>query len=236
LVCALAVAGLVAPRQAAAAGGAFVVDDVDVEAPGSCKVESWASFAKNPTNDFVGVISPACVVNIGRPVEINVDYQRSRADENWGTTLLLKGKTNLIPAELNKLGLAVVGGTTWDLLTKENTSGFVNVPATFDVTEALRIHLNAGWLYDRPTDLHWLTWGAAFHWEFVKSLALIAEVFGQTSHSVDPPSVANPRFQAGLRFKPIEPVDFDVIYGRNITGENADWITLGLNLRFEAAK
>jgi hypothetical protein len=29
-------------------------------------------------------------------------------------------------------------------------------------------------------------------------------------------------------------LDFDVIYGRNITGENAHWITVGLNVRFNA--
>jgi hypothetical protein len=31
-------------------------------------------------------------------------------------------------------------------------------------------------------------------------------------------------------------LDIDVIYGRNIVGENADWITLGLNVRFDAKK
>ena len=27
-------------------------------------------------------------------------------------------------------------------------------------------------------------------------------------------------------------MDFDVIYGRNILGENANWITVGWNVRF----
>ena len=31
---------------------------------------------------------------------------------------------------------------------------------------------------------------------------------------------------------PIDTIDFDVIYGRNIGGENANWITLGMNVRF----
>ena len=29
-------------------------------------------------------------------------------------------------------------------------------------------------------------------------------------------------------------IDLDLIYGRNIAGENANWITVGLNVRFPA--
>jgi len=40
--------------------------------------------------------------------------------------------------------------------------------------------------------------------------------------------------QAGLRVTPTEKLDLDLIYGHNITGENAHWFTAGLNLRFDA--
>ena len=40
------------------------------------------------------------------------------------------------------------------------------------------------------------------------------------------------RAQLGLRYTPIESLDIDLIYGRNISGENANWITVGLNVRF----
>jgi hypothetical protein len=32
--------------------------------------------------------------------------------------------------------------------------------------------------------------------------------------------------QAGLRYSPIKTVDVDVIYGHNLIGERANWITL----------
>jgi hypothetical protein len=35
-----------------------------------------------------------------------------------------------------------------------------------------------------------------------------------------------PRMQAGLRYSPIKTVDVDVIYGHNLIGERANWITL----------
>ncbi len=37
--------------------------------------------------------------------------------------------------------------------------------------------------------------------------------------------MVKPRWQAGLRFRPVDAFSVDVIYGRNITGENANWLT-----------
>src|SRR5438128_2595177 len=81
-----------AVSQARAAGGAFAVDDSEVGKPGECKVESWVSFAGN--SDFIAASAPACVVNLGRPVELGVQVQRTRSDGEWGTGLTLKAKTN----------------------------------------------------------------------------------------------------------------------------------------------
>src|SRR3954447_711773 len=89
------------------AGGAFAVDDAEVGKPGECKVESWVSFADN--NDFAAVTSPACVANLGRPVELGVQLQRTRGGGEWGTALTLKAKTNLIPVEGNRFGLGLSG-------------------------------------------------------------------------------------------------------------------------------
>jgi hypothetical protein len=37
-----------------------------------------------------------------------------------------------------------------------------------------------------------------------------------------------------LRWRPIDRFSMDVILGRNITGENANWITLATSIRFPA--
>src|SRR5437867_16557 len=50
------------------AGGAYYVDDAEIGKIGSCEIESWGSFAAN--SDRIGVFSPACVVDLGRPVEL----------------------------------------------------------------------------------------------------------------------------------------------------------------------
>ena len=116
----------------------------------------------------------------------------------------------------------------------------MNVPLTFEVSEQLKINLNAGWLHDSVDELNWFTWGAGFEWNFVKPLTLIAEVFSQSGDLPDvefgeppaPNSIREPRVQAGLRYTPVDNIDIDLIYGRNITGEDANWVTLGLNVRF----
>jgi hypothetical protein len=57
------------------------------------------------------------------------------------------------------------------------------------------------------------------------------EAFGQAGQS-DTPSAVQPRFQTGVRYRPNEIFSVDLIYGRNISGENANWITLGTTFRF----
>jgi hypothetical protein len=225
------VAGVVLlPAHAIAAGGAFVVDDVEIGKPGDCKVESSASFASN--HDFLGVVSPACVVNLGRPVELGFSLARSRSDGEWGTALVLKGKTNISPVGPGSLGLAISGATAFDLLTGENSASQVNIPVTFQIIEQFKINLNAGWLYERQENLHWFTYGAGFEWSLVKPVTLIGEVFGLVGQRVEPSARTDPRGQIGLRFTPVDNLDIDVIYGRNIAGENAHWGTVGVNLRF----
>ena len=229
LACAAIVCGAATlPQNAQAAGGAYAVDDVEVGGVRSCKVESWASFADN--SDFIGTVSPACVVNLGRPVELNAQLQRFGSGGEWGSTLTFKGKTTLIPIEPNKIGLGLIAGTTFDLVNRVTNGVFVTLPVSFQVHEQVRVNVNGGWLWDPSAGEHAATWGAGFEWNFVKPLTLIGEVFG-----VAAPGQRDPRFQAGLRFTPQEDFDIDLIYGRNITGEHANWITVGLNVRFGAS-
>jgi hypothetical protein len=89
-------------------------------------------------------------------------------------------------------------------------------------------------MWDRTVDRHYLTYGAGVDWRTADNVyTLTAEVFGQVGSS-DISSVTQPRFQLGMRFRPIDAFSVDVICGRNITGENANWITAGTTIRFAA--
>jgi hypothetical protein len=227
-----------AENGARAAGGAYVVDDVQIGKPGECKVESWAQAATN--HDFTAVTSPTCVVNLGLPVEMGTQFSRYRSGDVWTTTTDVKAKANLVPIEGHTFGLGISGATGWDMHNGVSTGGNITLLATAQPYENLRISLNGGWLYDNVTKVGYATWGAGFEWAFMKPLTLIGEVFGQLGKQPSvpfgeapaPETLRLPRAQLGLRLTPKDSVDIDLIYGHNITGENAHWLTLGLNLRF----
>jgi hypothetical protein len=194
-------------------------------------VESWASFADN--GDRNAVSNPACVFDLGKPVEIGMLFQHARAGDQWTTSLGPKLKVNFLPVETGRVGLGLAGGTSADVTTHGPGISFVYVPVTFAVRDDFKINVNAGWLHEGAANLQWMIWGGGIEWEFRKPFTFIAEVFGQVGHDTpEQPSVSRPRLQAGLRYTPKSNIDIDVIYGRNLAGENANWLTVGLNLRF----
>jgi hypothetical protein len=222
-------AALLAPQGAQAANGAYAVDAADISDLGSCKVESWLSTATN--SDFSAVANPSCVVEIIRPVELSVMTNRFRSDGDWGTSVAPKAKINLLPTGIGRFGVSALGSLTFDAQTGANTAMFGEIPLTWRFSEVTRINLNAGWLWDRTIDRHYFTYGAGFDWKLTDVFQYTIEVYGQVGQS-DVPSVTRPKIQTGLRYRPNDIFSVDVIYGHNITGENADWITLGTTIRF----
>jgi hypothetical protein len=215
--------------EARAANNAYAVDAADISEVGSCKIESWISSASN--TDFSAVANPSCVVDLFKPVELSLLTNPSRADGASGTNIALKAKTNLVPTGIGKFGFSFYAGGSLDALTCESLTAFVVVPATFRLSETMRINLNAGWLWIRAVDRHYLTYGVGFDWKFTDVLQWTIETFGQAG-AADVPSAVRPRFQTGVRYRPNEIFSVDVIYGRNINGENANWITIGTTVRF----
>ena len=217
--------------QARAAGTAFGVDTAEVSEPGSCKIEAWTSRADN--RDVVMTANPACVVDILTPVELSAQVVRSRADGEWTASIAPKAKAKIVPTQIGSFGFALAAGTSFDITEGEQATVYAYVPATLRLTENARINVNGGWLWDRTIDQHYLTYGIGLDWRLTDNLALTVETFGQTGRSEEP-AVTEPRFQAGLRLRPIDTLSFDLIYGRNITGENANWMTLAMTVRFPA--
>ena len=117
----MALAGFAAdPAQGA--GAAYQVDTAEVSEPGNCKVESWASFAKN--GDFIGSTSPDCVVSVfGKPVDFSAQFSRFKSDDEWGTAVFPKAKTNLIPTGVGQWGVAVSGSAAGSQVISGNLRG-----------------------------------------------------------------------------------------------------------------
>jgi len=221
-----------AADSAQGAGGAYATDAADVGEAGNCKVESWASFASN--SDFIGAVNPSCVVDLGRPVEVSTQILRGRSDGEWNTFVAPKFKTNLIPTAIGQWGVAIAGGAVYDGVEKDLAGFFAYLPATFRISNVMRINVNAGWAWDRLADIHYATYAAGIDWRTPDNVwTLTAEVFGLVGQA-DTATEKQPRFQLGLRWRPVDRFSVDVIYGRNILGESANWITLGTSIRFPA--
>ena len=231
LAIAAAISAWLSASEASAANGAYAVDAADISDVGSCKVESWLQAATN--TDFSAVANPTCAVNIFRPVELSMQTVRSRSDGDWSNTIAPKAKWNIAPTGVGRLGYSFYAGGSFDALTGENLTAFAVVPATYRLSENMRINVNAGWLWDRTVDRHYLTYGVGFDWKFTEVLQWTIEAFGQAG-ATDTPSVVRPRFQTGVRYRPNEIFSVDLIYGHNISGENANWITIGTTVRFPA--
>jgi hypothetical protein len=220
------------PSAARAAGTAYQVDTAETTEPGACKVESWASSASN--RDFFAAINPACGFKLFTELELSAQLSRTRADDEWGTGLAPKAKAKLVPTAIGSWGVAVTSTLNYDLITGDNTAVAAAIPATLRVSDVVRINVNAGWQWDRVIDRHFVTYGVGVDWRTPDNvLTWTVEVFGQVGPN-DLASVTQPRFQTGLRWRPIDQFSVDVIYGRNIYGENANWITVGTTIRFPA--
>jgi hypothetical protein len=225
----MAVLPWLAGGEARAANGAYAVDAADISEVGSCKLESWLSAATN--TDFSAVANPSCVVDPFKPVELSLLTNRAKSDGEWSTSIQPKAKMNFIPTGIGKLGVSAYAGGSFDVATGQNLTAFAVIPATYRLSETMRININGGWLWDRTVDRHYLLYGLGFDWKFTDTLQWTIEAFGQAGAS-DVPSAVRPRFQTGVRYRPNEIFSVDLIYGRNITGENANWITLGTTIRF----
>lgn len=215
--------------DAFAANGAYAVDAADISDLGSCKLESWLSTATN--TDFSAVANPSCVVDLGRPVELTLQTNYARMDGDVSATLSPKLKLNIEPTEIGKWGYSFLASVGIDAQTGQNTSILAEIPLTYRLSEVTRINLNVGVFRDALADRNYFAYGVGFDWKFAEKFDYTIEVYGLAG-AADAPSVIRPRIQTGLRYRPNDTFSLDVIYGHNITGENANWITVGTTLRF----
>jgi hypothetical protein len=216
--------GLAGQAGAASLGGAYFVDDAEIGSVGSCEIEHWASFAAN--SDHVLVSNPACVFNLGRPVELGLTFLRTRSDGESGSTFAASAKTVFIETGGHGWGVGASGTVSYDLTNNAVNGLILNIPVSYDVSKELRFNINAGLQYDPTRNQPFMTTGVGVAWNFVKPVSLLAEVFAVLGSGE-----ANPRYQMGIRYNPVKSVDLDIIYGRNLTGERSNWITLGFNFR-----
>lgn len=212
---------------ARAAGGAYVVDDGGINAPGECNVDLWHQSNRHDHSSQQTVLSPACTFQALPWAQLGVEVQHGREDGASETQLSPQLKAQLWDREDLGLQLALATSAHVALNRSHAFDGAdFNLPLTYSPIQALRLNLNAGWshAYDDGQRNHRWTWGTGLEYDLAESLTLIAEHYGQRGG--DNAWQAGPRLHVGQR------IDLDLVLGQNLNQTRDRWLSTGATLRF----
>ena len=209
--------------NAHAAGGAYVVDDGAINAPGACNVDAWYSANRHDGGSHSKTLSPACTFSTMPSVQWGAALSRANRETQVSPQL----KAQVLSRPDLGLALAVAAGAHLALDRHHGFDGAeFNLPLTWQPLAPLRLNLNAGWshAYNDGDQQHRLTWGTGVEYQLANALTLIAERYGQQG--------GDQAWQAGPRLHIGEFVDVDLVLGRSLVGDRNQWLTTGATLRF----
>jgi hypothetical protein len=209
-----------APLPAAAAGGAHVIDDAEVLDSGICHLELWAT--RGP-DSWLTHGATACTFERLPMVEFGAfaEYLSDHGEED-----LIVGpaiKVALVPVERGiGVGLAASAGFSLQEGHLETASLFV--PLTADVSERVRVNVNAGWAWTHGEFGHEATFGAQVEYALAQEIGLMAEAFAGTR--------SGSGVQAGARWSPgNDRFDVDLLVAQTWNGARERAVTIGLTMR-----
>lgn len=208
---------------AQAAGGAHVVDDSEVETPGTCHLELWTTVFL--LGDGYGNAAPACTTLRMPWLEIGADYAHYW-DEAIGAPLFGPQMKVNFRSVTQGLGLGLALNANVNAKTGNFALGQILALVTVQVTEKVRGNFNTGWSYlNNVPNPHAVFYGAQFEADLTTEFMLMIEGFGRN------PGVAGG--QIGLRYTPGQGrIDFDLLAGGLLDAPGTRTVTFGVTLRF----
>lgn len=217
------VAAGVLAGPALAAGGARIVDDSEVETPGTCHLELWVS--RFVPGDGYANVGPACTALQVPWLQFGVAYQHYWDAATAAPLIGPQMKINFQPASE---GVGVALGMNAGVNARTGELGLASLTAlvTVPVTERFRINLNAGWNYLNGENPNAVFWGGQVEVVVGWDVTLMMEVFGR-----QPGVIGN---QMGLRYTPAAHprFDFDLLVGTIFDQDSTKFFTMGVTVRF----
>lgn len=211
---------VLSPAAALAAGGAHVIDDVEVETPGHCHFETWVT--RDTSSQRLLNLGPACTRVAWPNLEIGATLQHldpGRFTEvSFGPAIKVE-----LRAPDHRLGVAVDATVGWSTRTDRIETAGVIVPLTLDVGDRLRVNANGGWLWTHTRNVHSGFVGGQAEFAAAAEVSLMAEVFDRL------PGRAGG--QAGVRWTPRDWLDLDLLGGRYVDGSSKTAVTFGVTVR-----
>ncbi|MBF3307090.1 hypothetical protein HKW73_37990, partial [Pseudomonas aeruginosa] len=180
LACVLLLALL---SEARAAGGAYRVDDGEIDPVGECNLDAWHQRERHHGNRYQSVLSPACTFSALPSVQLGAALVREGDAGDRHSRLSPELKTPLLARD--DLGLALAFALSADLYLDRRHAfegaGF-NLPLSYQPFEALRLNagVGLGHAYAEGERRHRWNWGVGMEYRVGQPLTLIAERFGES--------------------------------------------------------
>ncbi|MGV8561836.1 hypothetical protein [Pseudomonas aeruginosa] len=224
LACVLLLALL---SEARAAGGAYRVDDGEIDPVGECNLDAWHQRERHHGNRYQSVLSPACTFSALPSVQLGAALVREGDAGDRHSRLSPELKTPLLARD--DLGLALALALSADLYLDRRHAfegADFNLPLSYQPFEALRLNagVGLGHAYAEGERRHRWNWGMGMEYRVGQPLTLIAERFGE--------SAGDSGWQAGPRLHLGERLDLDLLVGGHLRGERERWLVSGATLRF----
>lgn len=208
---------------AAQAARPFVTDDARLTTAGSCQLESW-SRVYDHSHELWAL--PAC--NPGGNLEFTLGAGRARQDGEHATAdYVLQLKTLMRPLQPDGWGWGLALGTIRhpEINPGPNLMGntYAYVPVSVSLMDdAVVMHTNIGWLKDRATQQHSLTWGVGGEFHLPGPWLGIAEAYGDHRNQA--------YAQVGLRYTIVpELLQVDATVGSALSEPSGGrWVSFGL--------
>ncbi|MDT4843720.1 hypothetical protein FQZ97_776550 [compost metagenome] len=213
--------------EAWAAGGAYRVDDGEINPAGECNLDAWHQWDRHHANRYQSVLAPACTFSALPSLQLGAALVREGEAGERHSRMSPELKTPLLVRD--DLGLALALALSADVYTDRRHAfegaGF-NLPLTYQPFDSLRLNAGLGLshAYAEGERRHHWNWGAGLEYAVGESLTLIAERFGE--------SAGDSGWQAGPRLHLGERLDLDLLVGGQLHGERGRWLVSGTTLRF----
>jgi hypothetical protein len=216
------IAGLLClPAFTARAAGAYVVDDADIVDPHTVQIESW--FSHSDKNENLGVADIAYQLLPNAEFTLLNAYDAQPADR--ADTAEAQVKYQWREGDDGKeVASGVVFGIDSDIGNRRFSGLYAYVPSTWAINQTFTLNADLGWQYASITGQNFLTWGIGSELHINDLLSFVGEVFNEGPEK--------PGLQLGPHFALTKDLALDAIYGHNITGISANWVTVGATVTF----
>jgi hypothetical protein len=215
-----AVAFLCLLPQSVFAAGAYVVDDAGIVDPGLVQIESWYSHSSRHENLGVTDVAYQALPHAELTLLNNYDAQTGVRDDAVSAQVKYQWRED----KEGGIESAAVFGVNHSASANRLSGLYAYIPSSLTINDTFDVNADLGWQYDADSGRHFATWGIGAGMHANDTLSFVAETFGKNAEL--------PGAQLGTRVSVSENLVLDAIYGRNITGTPANWVTAGLTVTF----